>query len=863
MLVITDTPIIEKTYLPNIGTLNIPEKLKRYLYLQRDLKLAQIKGIKEEIDSIQNNIDNIDNDILPTSYMAVKDFNPSLWDKDQFYISDGYSLKTMYQNEVQFDGRGTLELPMKRVTDTYNGFTIAINPFKNISVKLPKAGVYTFCAMMKCTSDFDPAQSNYRDENNNNFPVIGGAKNNSSTIYLNNQQKFIANEWQIVYTTVQVDNTYYLLVTDMICIPGMAYFLHPQLTMDDRFYLAWYGVCEGEKPMPFFYEGSPSGEDVKPIADLLTEYAPIIDKINDPQTYTFSTVGVLDNIYIGVTSYQMPLSFIDGTTMATIHAEGDFTEQLLQVEGETGDLVVYIYDNYNVGYNYSGQYRLTNVAFLNGETTAVLNFIGNAGATFFGAKYFPATTYSQVVYKYRNQITFDVYEYTQLGVGFVDKLITTVVQEMPTNGINYINLSEIALPYVQQTGGRMIRIAVTEKDFFGNTDTVQGRPLTFIYGSLPEVNYYKYILFNPVNGGAILPTTVDKIYFNEERIYPFYINFILQDEGIPENGATAKILFKTYVYEGEEAIIQDEVQDLITVSRGLNSVNIANVLGLLAAINKSHDYMTVQIGYETGYATGQFTEQFTEEFVLSGSAAESLSNPFTTRIERRTLNDRRDFYLQYNSGIGGLSAILSTNYEESIEPEIVSLRNREVLNNTVVRSTEIMNVTFDQANLDKLKELLGFEPSYMFKVNGIYESSSLTRIGADLSEKEYIIRNATYNKSNQELYNTVNVELFRPMNAGFQQIGSVEINTSIVTEGVTAGMIQIVLELTKIENLLITSYGFTTQDGDDYNTYEFKDDNYFVRQEVAVKAQANNMIIQSFARTSQGIRYGKQIIYKG
>lgn len=852
MLVITDTPIIEKTYLPSVESANIPDKLKEYLNLKRKYDYLELIGApSEELKAIQNLIDDLDKGSQPTTPNLLPP-NMGLFTNNSIGVGNldmiapaGHSPNQLLTDEVLYDGKyQTLKY---NPTEAFQ-MLIELKAFNQpVGVTLKAGSVYTLSAMVYSTGDY---LYTTREGGSNFYPLGCGL-----TESLVSEQDVIGGQWQLIYATFKCeydyDSVYYLTYDH-------------EFHNEGNIYIAWFALCEGNVPIRQYYEGmspAPSGE--KTVDELLKEYASIVEQLNTPQTYTFSTVGVLDNIYVGVTSYQMPLSFIDGTTMATIHAEGNFADQLLQVESQVGDLIVYIYDNYNVGYNYSGQYRLTNVAYLNGETTAVLNFVGNAGATFFGAKYFPATTYSQVVYKYRNQITFNVYEYTQLGVGFVDKLITTVVQEMPTNGINYINLSEITLPYVQQTGGRMIRIEVTEKDFFGNTDTVQGRPLTFIYGSLPEVNYYKYILFNPVNGGTILPTTVDKIYFNEERIYPFYINFILQDEGIPENGATAKILFKTYIYEGEEAIIQDEVQDLITVSRGLNTINIANVLGLLAAINKSHDYIIVQIGYETGYTTGQFTEEFTAEFVLSGSAAESLSNPFTTRIERRTFNDRRDFYLQYNSGIGGLSTILSTNYEESIEPEVVSLRNREVLNNTVVRSTEIMNVTFDQANLDKVKELLGFEPSYMFKVNGIYESSSLTRIGADLSEKEYIIRNATYNKGNQELYNTVNIELFRPMNAGFQQIGSVEINTFIVTEGVTAGMIQIILELTKIENLLITSCGFTTQDGNDYNTYEFNDDNYFVKQEVAVKAQANNMIIQSFARTSQGIRYGKQLIYKG
>lgn len=733
--------------------------------------------------------------------------------------------------------------------------------------------------------------------------------------------------------------------------------------------------------------------------------SPVLEKRYTPdgatteETYTFGTVGVLDNIYVGVESYQMPLKYIDGTTFATIHVMGDYTAKLNQVKSVTQEIIVYIYDNYKFGHDYSGQYVLNNIAYDGTETTATLNFVGNQGVTFFGAKYFPDTTYSQVVYKYQNQITFYVNEYVQIGSNFVDRLITTVTQNMPVNGINYINLSEIALPYVKEVGGSMIRVSISERDYFGNSDDLEGRPITFIYGSLPEVNYYKYILFNPINGGAFLPTTSDKLYYNNKRIYPFYVNFVLGDVGILENDFVLKIIYKTYIIQNGVPVIQNTIQDDIIGKRGLNIVDISTTKKLVGIINENISYITFQIYYEKGLASGQFTAQFTDEFVLAGNIQTGESIDYSAKLEYRVFNDRRDFYLRYNNGIGGWSTILSTNYEESITPEIISLRNREVLNNIVVRSTEVMNVTFDQLNLDRVQEILGFEPSYMFKVNGIYESNSLTRIGADLSEKEYIIRSATYNKDNQELYNTVKVELFRPMNAGFQQIGSLDINLKLNTEGGETNLmddgfyydgekvctfgkllggsipntggqytlitncsyfdeidngfgqiwltpsdmagfaiikykknesgikketltatgsanlmvlaydsefvtdthdcdkkflniywifvckgdgsnfkfwtpplaaqessgtttIEVELKIDNISNLMVTSYGFTTQSGDDFNTYEFYDDKYFQKQLVWVKTTGENMTIQSFVRTSQGVKYGKQVTYK-
>lgn len=740
---------------------------------------------------------------------------------------------------------------------------------------------------------------------------------------------------------------------------------------------------------------------------LIVVDTPVIEKKYTPQgsteqkSYTFNTVGVLDNIYIGVESYQMPLSYIDGTTYATIHTPADYTAELNQVKNELGEIIVYIYDNYEVGYNYSGRYRLENIIYENNETTASLYFIDNEGPTFFGNKYFPDTTYSQVSYKYRNQITFNIYDYTQLGSSFVDKLITSVVQNMSANGINYINLSEIALSYVNQTGCRMIRISVTEVDYFGNTSTLQGRPMSFIYGSLPEVNYYNYILFNPINGGQFLPTISDRLFYNNKRIYPFYVNFLLQDIGIAKNDYVLKIVYKTYLIQNGVPVVQNIIQDNIIGERGLNIIDISTTKDLVNVINENINYITFQIVYEKGLASGQFTTQFTEEFVLAGKIETGESVSCKAKLEYRVFNDRRDFYLRYNNGIGGWSTILSTNYEESITPEIISLRNREVLNNIVVRSTEVMNVTFDQLNLDRMQEILGFEPSYMFKVNGIYESNKLTRIGADLSEKEYIIRSATYNKDNQELYNTVKIELFRPMNSGFQQIGSVNIDMKLNTEGgetnlinnsyfdngknichygnilgtpiimensvytliakasyqnnldnsasmvvinesnwtysvavyfmknegiktkmitgnlftvgkelVVSGYnregsfpnrgcedstltvywvfvcegngsnfkfwtpplaeqessgqttIEVELKIDNISNLMVTSYGFTTQSGDDFNTYEFYDNDYFQKQLIWVKTEHENMMIQSFVRTSQGVRYGKQLTYK-
>lgn len=741
---------------------------------------------------------------------------------------------------------------------------------------------------------------------------------------------------------------------------------------------------------------------------LVITDTPIIEKeyipegSTDPKTYTFNTVGVLDNVYIGVTSYQMPILYISGNNYATIHASGDYTKQLKQVSNKTGDLIIYLSDNYNVGYNYSGQYKLTNVQFLNGETTAVLNFTGNTGATFFGEKYFPNTTYSQVVYSYQNKLTFSVYDYTQLSANiFVEKLITTVNQNMPVDGINYLNLSEIILPYIKDTGCKMVRIDVTEVDYFGNTSTVNGRPLSFIYGSIPQRNYYEYIIFNPINKGKILPTSAEKLYFNEKYIYPFYINFILQNIGIDISDAKGQIIIRSYVSDITMQP-QDELVSDITMQRGLNSLDLSKIRGLLNIINKEIDCITIQLMITQGEAGGQYEKtQFTEEFVLAGITFSEISNKFAVKFEKRILNDRRDFYFEYNNGIGGISTILSTNYDETVENETISLRNRNELDNVIARSTEVVKITFDQIGLDQLQGLLGFNPDYMFKVNGIYESKKIKRIGSDLSIKEYIIRNASYNKGNQDIYNTVSIEAFRPMNIGFQQIGSVEFEVKLNTD--SGGIINLInnsyydpirksckygdnlitlnglngeyllaseakyfntfdnsksatiqayeptpwiswinirfylgsemqvqenrakietknnvsitiydshsynherncekkylnvkwvffgectnkkfnfwtpsladqektgkttieveFSLKNIQNLLITSYGITVQDGLDYKTYEFYDDEYYKKQLVFVKVKGANALIQVFAKTSQGIRYGEQVRY--
>lgn len=502
------------------------------------------------------------------------------------------------------------------------------------------------------------------------------------------------------------------------------------------------------------------------------------DDFSTLKTYVFNTVGVLDNIYIGVTSYEMPLNYIDGLEMAVIHCLGDFVQDLKKISDTEGNIYVWLQDNDDNGYNYSGNYRLTNITFDGTETSAVLNFVETTGATFFGEKYFPQTTYSQIVFRKDNRLTFTVYERLQLAFGFINKQLTTVHQEMNVNGTNHINLSEIALSYIKPTGCVVLQIDVSEIDRFGNTSKITSRPISFIYGSIPEVNYYKYILFNPVNDGLILPTTYDKLYYTYlDNVYPFYVNFILQDEGLAITGNVGKIIIRSYMKS--DPAVQNSVQDTIQFVRGLNVVDISKITNIENILNYQIDYITIQFAYQTGAEEGEFTTQFTPEFMLSGGTKTVDSSKYAVNVEEREFNDRRDFYIKYNNGIGGISTLLSTNFEEEIDPEIVSLRNRETLNNIVVRSTEVMKVTFDQIDLYKLKQILGFEPQYMFKTNGIYESDKLTRIGADGSEKEYIIRSSKYNKNNQDLYNTISVEIFRPMNSGFQQIGDCKIETKI------------------------------------------------------------------------------------
>ena len=128
-----------------------------------------------------------------------------------------------------------------------------------------------------------------------------------------------------------------------------------------------------------------------------------IDSDGSTKEFVYRTVATLNNISVVFESVQIPVNKIGNNG--------------------TGDIFIQVIYN-------------------DGKTQFYLKNIDNNAAAFFGDKYFE-NSQAQIVYKYLNNIQYDIYDATLVGDERVGKLLLTTNQPQQANGLSVLNVSEI------------------------------------------------------------------------------------------------------------------------------------------------------------------------------------------------------------------------------------------------------------------------------------------------------------------------------------------------------------------------------------------------------------------------------------
>lgn len=487
--------------------------------------------------------------------------------------------------------------------------------------------------------------------------------------------------------------------------------------------------------------------------------------------FDYNVLAVTNNITYTFRSLQARLYSID-------RVEGDFaqvilreniTDYLLSVVAVIGsDPIIYIDDNQGGISAYTGPYRATiiqtvNLPMIGDVTQFVVKNIGDNSPTYAGSKTYPEDYASQVAYKYRNAFTFEVRDITRIGSANRDRLLTTVRQQSGADGSVVFNISEIARGYTPETGALTLQVRVSEKDYFGNSSALVADPAHFVEGRLSSQNYGAWTLFNPDTGGSILPSTGGRLLYSPSAVYPFWVNFTTND-------LVARASKTTIVVRSYQGSLAGMVRVDIPVVIGLNSIDLSQFDAVVDLVLQTQpDRLGISVEMTTT-SQGQFGLQFGTQFYRISDVITTAqeSSEYAIEAEPYTLDNRRDFYFAFDNGHGGQSTFLCRQFNKVTDPEIVALRNRDTISNSVARETESVELAFKQENLSALRFLLGYDMEKLIKEGGIFESKNVTRIGALGDTKQWIVKQSSYATSNSDVYKDLAITLYRPLSSGFE-----------------------------------------------------------------------------------------------
>lgn len=491
----------------------------------------------------------------------------------------------------------------------------------------------------------------------------------------------------------------------------------------------------------------------------------------DPATgFKYNVVGALSTVSFRFKSLQAKLVKVTNwNQFALIEVSADIKEYLEQVAAAMGTTYaqVYIEDTDPNGFNYSKSYNVhlhENTA--EGHSQLELHDIANDNTkTFYGVKSWADNYDSQCVYQYRNNLTFEVYDTTPANGIVRDVLLYTNRTQLAANGYASCNISELAKGYVGETGGIGLSVKVTSRDFFGNAAEVMTEQCILVRARVPQINYGSYIMYNPENKGQVLPTTGYRLFYGAEHVWPFYVNFITNDL-MGEEGITVRLTV-SFCKAGSQvgrAIVQ------IPTVVGLNVIDLTDP-SLVAHGATIHDlilqYQPDTLRVTPSYVIqneGEFeSAQFTNQYFIFGQAGDGVGATVQVPCVKYELDNRRDFYFVFQNGIGGLSSYLCTEYTRQVDPEIVALRNADTIGNSIARETETVELVFKYTDLIGLKFLFGYDIHTLTKVDGVYESITVTRVGAKGDKVTWIVSEGQYDLPNSTKYKDISFSVYRPI----------------------------------------------------------------------------------------------------
>lgn len=486
--------------------------------------------------------------------------------------------------------------------------------------------------------------------------------------------------------------------------------------------------------------------------------------------FKYNVVGALSTVSFRFKSLQAKLVKVTSwNQFALMEVDADIKEYLEQVATAMGTAYaqVYIEDTDPSGFNYSKSYNVhlhENTA--EGHSQLELHDIANDNTkTFYGTKSWADSYESQCVYQYRNNLTFEVYD-TTLANGVVrDVLLYTNRTQLAANGYASYNISELAKGYVGETGGIGLSVRVVSRDFFGNTAEITTDQCILVRARVPQINYGSYIMYNPENKGQMLPTTGYQLFYGAERVWPFYVNFITNDL-MGEEGVSVRL---TVSFRRAGSQIGRAIVSIPTVV-GLNVIDLTDP-SLAAGGSTIHDlilqYQPDSLVVTPSYViqnAGEFeTSQFTNEYFITDQAGDGVGASMTIPCTKYELDNRRDFYFVFQNGIGGLSSYLCMEYTRKVDPEIVALRNADTIGNSIARETETVELSFKYIDLAGLKFLFGYDIHTLTKVDGVYESITVTRVGAKGDKVVWIVSEGQYELPNSAKYEDISFSVYRPI----------------------------------------------------------------------------------------------------
>lgn len=479
-------------------------------------------------------------------------------------------------------------------------------------------------------------------------------------------------------------------------------------------------------------------------------------------TFDFNVVGALSTISYRFKDDQAKLlNITQQETWALLTLRGNINDYLNAVATVTGKPVqVYLEDTVPGVYDYTGVYRIAEIkADGSGNTQILLKSPTDESPTFYGAKEYPDDYSSQLVYAYKTKVAFSVYDVSEINGVAKRVLLVSQRQQLDASGYVSFNISELAKGYLGEAGSVTLAVHATATDYFGNSSEVETDPCVLVQARVPEVNYGIYTLFNPETGGEILPTTGYRLLYNEAQVYPFYVNFVTNDIF---GQAGLHVQLKLALYQADQLV--DTVFITIPTVTGLNIVDLSGYPEAVSTIvSKKPTSIDVSvIYYTTDY--GEFNgEEFTDEFDIDKLGEGGQSHAYSIPCAQYRLDNRRDFYLAYQNGFGGVSTYLCTEFRRLTTPEVNGLRNASQISNAVARETETAELTFKYTDVRGINFLLGYDVTKVLKYDGIYESRNVTRIGAGGTRVLWIVKPADYGVANADLYKDVAVTVYRPI----------------------------------------------------------------------------------------------------